>query len=418
MSLPALYKRIYTFGTLQSGRFLAVVIALVLIAGVFYTIALGEQLRFLPDEQDYFAIAGNLVQKGLYSLDGETPTAYRPPGYPFIIAILRWFGAGVRTVRYLNFVLFAGSLYLLYRIIARQESRLPAFIGVVLTLAYPVLFFTAGTLYPQTLAAFLLLLVLEIITRETPGWWATLLSGLLLGYLVLTVPTFIIVLFLVGIWLGVIKPAANWRSALLALIVASLLIAGWTLRNHQVFDKYLFISTNSGENLLLGNNEQTTPNAGRTIDISAYMRVAESMNEVEADRYYRSVALEYIQTHKARTVWMYFLKFLNYFNYSNRLVTQVEGNSVRDLLMLFTYGPLLLLAVARVLSLRAYPLSRFEILLTLLYLAHGFVTALFFTRIRFRLPFDYLLIMLAAMFVSRWLSARAEPIGMLEGKAS
>ena len=50
---------------------------------------------------------------------------------------------------------------------------------------------------------------------------------------------------------------------------------------------------------------------------------------------------------------------------------------------------------------RCVPLTALEVLLLVLYVAAGMVYAVFFTRIRFRLPFDWLLIAMDAMFLAR-----------------
>jgi len=67
--------------------------------------------------------------------------------------------------------------------------------------------------------------------------------------------------------------------------------------------------------------------------------------------------------------------------------------------MLITYGPLLLLFASRVLLVKLFRPSAFETLLGALYVCSALTTAVFFTRIRFRLPFDFLLIIIVAMFL-------------------
>jgi hypothetical protein len=193
----------------------------------------------------------------------------------------------------------------------------------------------------------------------------------------------------------------------LALAGALLVLGLWTVRNYTSFGSFVFISSNSGENLLLGNSENTRPNAGTNIDISAYQAQTQEMNEVERDNFYRAAALDYIREHPARTARLYLLKVLNYFNFRNELTTESEGSSLRDLLVLITYGPLLLVFIARLAfiplrrTLSPLPFSRFEILLAVLYGLSALTSAVFFTRIRFRLPFDILLIMLAAIFLAK-----------------
>ena len=101
---------------------------------------------------------------------------------------------------------------------------------------------------------------------------------------------------------------------------------------------------------------------------------------------------------------MYFLKLLNFFNFRNELVTQSEGSSLQDILMLVTYAPLLLILSLRLLMLSVYKPVPSEVLLILIYLGSAFTNALFFTRIRFRIPSDFLLIVIAALFVEKVLS--------------
>jgi hypothetical protein len=74
--------------------------------------------------------------------------------------------------------------------------------------------------------------------------------------------------------------------------------------------------------------------------------------------------------------------------------------------MLVSYGLLLGLAILRLLGARSIPLTSFERLLLSLYLLSALVHALFFTRIRFRLPFDYALILLAGLFLGKLLGTR------------
>ena len=80
----------------------------------------------------------------------------------------------------------------------------------------------------------------------------------------------------------------------------------------------------------------------------------------------------------------------------------------RDLVMLVTYGFLLLLTAARLALCRRFPLDEYERLALLLYVLNGAFAAVFFTRVRFRLPFDFLLISLCALFLAQLLERRAE----------
>jgi hypothetical protein len=61
---------------------------------------------------------------------------------------------------------------------------------------------------------------------------------------------------------------------------------------------------------------------------------------------------------------------------------------------------LLALTLIRLALSKLMPLTPFEILLASIYLASALVEAVFFTRIRFRVPSDFMLILLGAVFIS------------------
>lgn len=383
----------------KSHIILMVILGCVVVFGIFYSIYLGEQLRFLPDERDYVTLAENLAIKQIYSLDGTEPTAYRPPGYPLFLSIFHIMGARIVHFRAINFVLVGLSIYVIYRILIERYSPLAAVVGAGLVVFYPVVFFTAGTLYPQTLATFLFLLACYHLTGDYKGWGNFVLAGLVLGYLLLTVPTFVVIVPVFGVLYWLKRDGMAMKSFFLTLYLMVLVVGVWTVRNYVVFNDLFMVSTNSGENLLLGNSENTTPNSGSGVDISKYASRAAGMNEVQRDAFYQDQALDYMRSHVTETVKLYGLKLLNYFNYRNDLVTESESSAVKDVLMLISYYPILLMSLARFLFFKWSRPTPFEVLLMVLYIASALFGAVFFTRIRFRIPYDFLLIMLAAIFV-------------------
>jgi len=120
---------------------------------------------------------------------------------------------------------------------------------------------------------------------------------------------------------------------------------------------------------------------------------------VQFDAYMKSEAVKFILTHKPYVLRLYFAKLLNYFNYHNELVIRSEMSKGRDVLMLLTWGPILLLFIIRMFYIGRFRPSNFEILLIVLYFVSAFFYAIFYTRIRFRLPFDFLPIIVVALFI-------------------
>jgi len=379
----------------------APLIVLVLLAGMVYSHKLSDTLRY-PDERDYVNIARSILNYGIFSSDGVNPTAYRPPGYPFLLTIAAYFGGEIQTFRVLNFVMLSASLVLVF-VLARKQGGFPAgVISVILVLCYPVVFYTASTVYPQTMAALLMLTVIwlyfkeDVLTAER-----ALAIGILTGLLLLTAPAFVFFLLFLCVCVLLEQGGSVGAKVLVLLLATVLVMSPWFVRNYRTFNSFVFVSTNSGVNLLLGNSEDTTPNAGVNVDITKYAKEASGLNEVARNRYYTAEALKYVKNNPGRAVRLYLFKFLNYFNYRNRLKTRSESSRLRELVMLLTYGPLFLAGLARVALARRLPLSRYERFALLLYGLNGAFSAVFFTRIRFRVPFDFLLISVCAVFFAR-----------------
>jgi len=388
-----------------SARFVATAIAFVVIAGLLYSSWLGPETRF-PDEDANITLATHLASTFVYSFDGAHPTAFVPPGYPFFLTPLRFLGADVVALRVLNFLVLGTCMYLVYRFLKRHSTRLAATLGVLLILGYPVLLYTAGTLYSQTLASCLLLGIMLLYAHPENSSHAMVLRGLLLGWLVLTVPICLVVLLMVTIWRWMAFPHHCRPQVVISLAIAVLVVAVWSTRNYLTFGAFILVSTNSGFNLLLGNSEHTTPMAGVNVPIDEHLQRAASLDEVEKDRFFRARALEFIQNNKLHTFRLYCLKFLNHFNYRNQLYSAGEQRRARDVIMLVTYMLLLILLVIRTACFRVFPPAPWEWLFLCTYIAGGLAYAVFFTRIRFRLPFDCLLICLVAHFIGCVLSAR------------
>jgi len=376
-----------------------------ILAGIVYAVSLGETLRFLPDEKDYLLLAENLVTKGIYSLDGIHPTAYRAPGYPLFLAVFNFFHLSVLVQRIANFILLGLSIWLANTVLVGQDKPLAGlFAACWLSFGYPVLFYTAGTFYPQTLAGFLLLLGLMLVNRKSRKWGNILFAGLALGLLSLTVPVMLVVGVIIAFWLW---RQRGLKNAILLLAIMIISILPWSIRNYAEMGSLIFFTTGSGENLLLGNSENSSLTASAGTDISTYRIEAEKqgLTEVQKDIFYRDQAVALMLKNPTSTVKLYILKFLNYYNFRNQLVTTTESSAARDLLMLVTYTPLLFCLLGSLIWQKWGKLTSVEILALALYCSGGLVYAMFFTRIRFRLPYDCLLILVVSSFMTKGIYA-------------
>lgn len=279
----------------QHARVLVLSLAgLMFLSGAVYSYQLGGRLRY-PDEHEYLGIAQNLAAGRNFSLDGQHPTAFRPPGYPAVLSVLLAMGLPVFALRIFNFAALCASAMALYALL-RPRSAVGAVIGAALVLLYPLFFYTAGTLYPQTVASALFLLILFLYFRSpSPPLRVYALIGLVFAALIFTVPQFIFVLGFLILWDMVARPAKRLKRALAMTATCLLVLAPWMARNYAVFDSFVFISDNSGLMLILGNSENTTPNAGPNADISRYREASTGMNEIQMDRFYTQQAVAFIR---------------------------------------------------------------------------------------------------------------------------
>jgi hypothetical protein len=376
----------------------AVGLSLLLAGG--YAVVLGNDLRY-SDEHVYLELTQSLVDGRGFAF-GTDATAYRPPGYPFLLLPVHLLtGGSVFAMRMAAVLCLAGAVWFGY-LLARRISPVAGALVAVVMAVYPLFTYTATALYPQIPALLMLLMTLEFGLRARDRWTWAIWSGLAGGFLTITVPSFAPTLALVLIAIG-------WRhrKALAVLIVAAAIIPVlWCARNALVMHAFIPVSTNNGVNLLLGNNPQATGNSGTSVDVSAYDQRAkdQKLDEVQIDKFYQSEAMSWITANPAEAAGLYVAKVAHNFAYSDTLKT--EGQSASDLLAALSYYPILGLAVLRVLLWRRFPLHRVDKLCLWAIVLNVLLLAVFFTRIRFRVPLDALTIVLAVSTVVAWWDRR------------
>jgi len=384
----------------KTGRLAAGLCILLFLIAALLSIHSGDTLRFL-DEKEYHTLAENLLNaKGYINLYGN-PTAYRPPGYPFILTGIYAIWHRPLAGKLINALVLSLTAWLLASLAFQNENKAKWMVPLLM-ICYPILVFTASTLYAQTMSLFSLAAFLAVFFHFEKKMWWNILAGLLYGILLLITPSFILflpVFILYRFFTGESNLKKKFWLSALVVFGTMIIITPWIVRNTMFTHKFMFISANSGENLLYGFSEKTTPNSGPNVDISQYVEGAQGLNEAERDKYFREEALTWIKQNPGRAVRLYILKVLNYFNYRNDLGTGSQANGLRDLIMFVTYFPLLLLAVIRLFFIKRLFLTRLELILYIVYFGNAFLSAIFFTRIRFRLPFDALLIVLVSIFL-------------------
>jgi hypothetical protein len=376
-------------------------LAVVVLAAASISLLSGSSLRY-SDEADYHQLGISILHNHVFAdADGKL-TGFRPPGYPGLLAVIYSISDSPLAAKLVNVAFLAGALFLLASIARRSHPLAPVFTPYMMV-AYPIVLYTSSVLYPQIFGAFLLLIVVWILSQDILTRSAVASAGAVYGLLCLVIPAFILVMPLLFIHQLLVQRGHILPTLKCALIFgasAALLVLPWTARNEIVFGQFVPISTNTGLNLFAGNSALTSANSGVNVDV--YSQCEEARNakdEITNDQALKQCAINWVKSEPGKAARLYFGKVINYFNFRNELATSAEASKWKDWVQFFTYYPLLLAAIVRFGFIRQLPLTRAESLIYILYFGNAFISAIFFTRVRFRIPFDMLLIAVNAAFL-------------------
>ncbi|MGA2821283.1 MAG: glycosyltransferase family 39 protein [Anaerolineales bacterium] len=178
------------------------------------------------DSQQYQALAQNLLDHHVFSLEGSPPfmtDVLRTPGYPLLLAALYVLGGhSVLVVALAQAGLRTLGAFLLVGIAERViESRAVGWIAAILWLLAPLPTVLTGILFTETLFTTLLLLTLWFLTGE-PSWRNALLAGLFFGFALITRPIAELLIPWVVLMLLLHKPL---RSVLIKILPLALGVA-------------------------------------------------------------------------------------------------------------------------------------------------------------------------------------------------
>src|SRR5579863_831315 len=254
------------------------------------------------------------------------PTAWEPPLYPFVIAcIFRAFGiysrASAIVLLSLNSIFSALTSIPIFLIARRCFSERIAVWGAWIWALLPsVIFWCTRWVWETSLAALLLTVIFWVTLEleENDGVRPWLWFGLLWGAAALTNSSLLSFLPASGLWAWYRRARAH-KSSLGGVIFASVIFIGcvtpWLVRNYDVFGKFIFIRSNFGAELRLGNG----PGADGTW--TQYLHPTRNILEMQRYRQLGEIAyvterkheaIEYIREDYARFVWLSVKRFIYY----------------------------------------------------------------------------------------------------------
>jgi hypothetical protein len=236
--------------------------------------------------------------KGL-QLDG-VPTAYRPPGYPTLLALpYRLFGPQPEWAWLWGLASTGIILLTTYRLADRLYGKTIARIATLITAPYPALIFYTGQPMSDLVFTAGLMLVCYWVTLYPPYRWVeTIGIGVALGLLTLT-RSVSVGLFLVVPLLWFIKEA-NVRKLLFHFILLTCALATclvpWMLRNYTIFGTPT-LGTNMGLVLYIGNHIGASGGYDVAVVPARLMGSNLRLSEAQIDRIFLEAGTQFIVAH-------------------------------------------------------------------------------------------------------------------------
>jgi 4-amino-4-deoxy-L-arabinose transferase-like glycosyltransferase len=384
-------------------RDLTVVLLLALIPRLAFVAVVPLEIQW-SDGRAYEAVARALLDHGTYGMQ-----TLRPPGYPtFIAGVYAVFGTHLLALRLVEAALSAATAAAIGLIGAWLFGRRAGMVAGVLAALHPVLAFMPTTQYAETLLVSVLGIAYAACfyawrRRRNGGWVA---AGLLFGIAALIRPN--VVVLLPGLLIGFawvlrregrsVLPAAAAISLSLALVVAP-----WMARNHRVHGAWFFVATGGGRAVWLGNNPQTT---GKTNDLprpdsTQLATLMRAPGEPARERIWYDWALEFVREHPGRAARLYLIRLGNLFALYPETSTRTQFLNLWSRVSQACAS--LVIFSGAVLALRRWR-SRPELWpMTGAIIGFTLVNAAVFTVMRYRLPFEPLLLWMAGY---GWAEAR------------
>jgi hypothetical protein len=408
-------------------RALVLIAAAALVVRVAYVLWYSRRAPLGFDANHYFELGKGLATEHEYEIAGAH-TALFPPGFPFVLAALHAVGLGTRTKLLLGMTVMGTATVTIIGLLGRRVAG--ETVGLVtagIAALYPNLFLAEGALMTEALTALLvaIALLLALYALAAPSPRRFLLLGLPLGYGALTRSDgllFAVLLVAVVAWCATARAGAprrdNFRRENLrrvaalgaAGLAASLvLVGGWLVRDEVQMHAFLPVAVNSWD-VVGGANCHSTYYGTRFGSWDATcLQLGEAVrhgdrDEIAANRYVRDRGIDYLRAHTDRVPIVVAARLgLTFGAYRPWHELAVEGTfEGRDIgwshVGYLMYLALLPLAAWGFVTIGA---GRIRKVLIVPFAAVLVSTVIGYGNQRFRMPLEPVLVILAAVGVTR-----------------
>ncbi len=391
---------------------LALILRLIAAFVVQQRVGDGKLCLIAGDAEGYWQLAQNIATGDDFSLYEPPRRILRMPGFPLVLALsMTLFGKSALAARCLLALVgtaACGAVYLLGRRLFDEKIGLlacaftaisPVMVGFSVLLLSETLF--ALTLTSSVWSAAKWLDEAETEVKSRPLGWA-LVTGFSIALATYVRPSWL----LAGPGLAVLAVCLAKERVQRSLEVGVMLLAlfgtllPWAARNHAVCGHWVFTTLWSGASLYDGLSPAATGDSD--MDFFDRDKLMESHSEWDVDQHYKRAAWQFAKDNPVRAIDLTLIKLWRYWKpWPN--AAQFGGVGPALLVALF-FVPVMILAAQGWWIARHRPWVWLLTLGPILYFAA--IHSLFVGSLRYRLPAEYPLCVLAAVgcskFLARW----------------
>lgn len=250
-----------------------VALAIVAFASFFVVLNKGIQLVDFGDGQDYIRSAASILSGHGYLREDLTWPFFRPPGYPFAIAII-WKILGVNSIvvlKLFNICLHLLSTFIISRILRRHYDQKTSVVGIILFGLNPFVLIPLSDIQTEPLILFLFLAFCYFLTKKFSYLNVTFTCLLALSMTAVR-PEYLFAILIICLILVASKQRsrASALSSLCILVTLALSLTWWGIQNKKATDSFIFLTNATDYLLWNGSTEQIYKNYAITLKYDSH----------------------------------------------------------------------------------------------------------------------------------------------------
>lgn len=278
-----------------------------------------------------------------------------------------------------------------------KENR-SALLAAAICSIYPFFIFYSARILSETIFLFFMTLFFWALIQKSIGvaW-----QGALAGLMHLTRPIFLYFFPIIWAWQYSFQRVPIQKIAF-GILIMTLVVSPWIVRNYVVFGEIVIGTASSGHILWEGNNPWNTTGgvSGTFEDTQSWLDVVPGgKSELAEDQWKKSEAIAFIKKEPTHFLKNGLLKLKRFWSLWPN--SRDHQHWLYRLVSVLSFGPVLLLSMVGAVVLKKHRKEVILILATVGYLSA--LHALILGSIRYRLPLEPLLIVLASItLVNLW----------------